>query len=171
MVDLKWPTCISFAILGEEKSTTAFFTSSLGAHISIPFLSISSILYTNKNHKHLKSNNNNKRVKLSHITIKSAPGRSILQTTPHWQNHFLQPTRIPPFQTWEGFSQWPAKTQKQLIFKLITRRGLGKFYLAPVQRDQDARNQLTSPWTLTTSSWHYYYKNQKLSVNLYQDSC
>ncbi|WVZ14254.1 hypothetical protein V8G54_011820 [Vigna mungo] len=36
MVDLKWPTCISFATLGEEKSTKTVFTGSRGAQLSIP---------------------------------------------------------------------------------------------------------------------------------------
>lgn len=40
IVDLKWPTCISFAILGEEKSTTALLTEILGAQVSIPSISI-----------------------------------------------------------------------------------------------------------------------------------
>ena len=40
MVDLRWPTCISFAILGEEKSIKALLTGSRGAHELIPSISI-----------------------------------------------------------------------------------------------------------------------------------
>mmetsp|Transcript_29165 Transcript_29165/g.74825 ORF Transcript_29165/g.74825 Transcript_29165/m.74825 type:complete len:215 (-) Transcript_29165:456-1100(-) len=39
MVERRWPTCISFATLGEEKSTTTrCFTA--GAHVLMPFLSM-----------------------------------------------------------------------------------------------------------------------------------
>ena len=40
IVDLRWPTCISLAILGEEKSTTALLMESFGAQVSIPSTSI-----------------------------------------------------------------------------------------------------------------------------------
>eukprot|EP00955_Chlamydomonas_euryale_P065675 359307-Chlamydomonas_euryale.AAC.2 len=40
MVERKWPTCISLATLGDEKSTTARFTASFGAHDAMPANSI-----------------------------------------------------------------------------------------------------------------------------------
>lgn len=47
IVDLKWPTCISFAILGDEKSITALLTGSAGAQFLMPFINMSWILYNN----------------------------------------------------------------------------------------------------------------------------
>ncbi|BAS92418.1 Os05g0163050 [Oryza sativa Japonica Group] len=44
IVDLKCPTCISLAMLGDEKSSTALLTGRIGAHVLIPFTSISCIL-------------------------------------------------------------------------------------------------------------------------------
>jgi len=40
MVDLRWPTCISLAIFGEEKSTITLLIGSRGAQESIPSVSI-----------------------------------------------------------------------------------------------------------------------------------
>jgi hypothetical protein len=44
IVDLRCPTCISFAILGDEKSSTSLLTGRTGAQVLIPFTSISCIL-------------------------------------------------------------------------------------------------------------------------------
>ena len=50
MVDLKCPTCISFAMFGDEKSITALFTGRIGAQVLIPLTSISCIFCNNVHH-------------------------------------------------------------------------------------------------------------------------